>query len=124
MIPTIFAATAAWHGLAAWHFGVTPARTLGRTTSERPVAVLPTELFRFLAGLNLALVVLGLWAAAASEPGARRMAAVVLAVANASQFAQDLRVDRLGLVRGPMFRTIWWGDLLFTVANVAVAVVV
>jgi hypothetical protein len=81
--------------------------------------VIPTELFRFVAGLNLALVVLALGAAVAAEPGTRRLAAVVLAVANASQFAQDVRVARMGLAHGPMFRAILWGDLLFTLANLA-----
>ena len=97
------------------------ARTLARTTAQRPVEVIPTELFRFLAGLNVALVVLAAVAAASSVPQVVQVAGITLAVANASQLAQDLRVARLGLIRGPMFRTILVGDAVFTVANVWVA---
>src|SRR5688572_19662180 len=104
MIPVLLA-TAAWHGLAAWHFGLKPERTLARTTAERPISPAAIELLRFLAGLNLALVVLALGACVTPGP-AQRLAAVVLAVANASQAAIDVRVQRRGLARGPMFRQI------------------
>src|SRR5204862_456106 len=62
----VLAATAMWHLLAAWHFTLYPARTLARTTRERPVQPLATELFRFLGGLNAALVLLGAAAGAGS----------------------------------------------------------
>ncbi|MBX3466563.1 MAG: hypothetical protein KF878_06655 [Planctomycetes bacterium] len=113
MTTAILGLAAVWHGLATWHFGVTPARTLARATSERPVSAIATELFRFLAGLNAALVVL---AAAALFAGheARLLALLTLAAANLSQLVLDLRVRRLGLARGPMFARILVGDALFT----------
>ena len=108
--------TAVWHALAAWHFTLTPERTLARTTRERPVSTLGSELFRFLGGVNAALVVLAV-AAAFGSHDARALAALVLCVANASQLLQDLRVRRLGLAAGPMFTQILIGDALFTLAN-------
>jgi hypothetical protein len=111
----VLLSTALWHALAAWHFVVTPARTLARTTRERPVSALAAELFRFLGGLNLACVVLAV--GAALSPGAQALAAGALATANLTQLLQDLRVRRLGLARGPMFATILAGDALFTLAN-------
>jgi len=108
--------TAAWHGLAAWHFCLYPARTLARTTSERPVNQLATELFRFLGGLNLALVVAAL-ASLALAVAARWPILLGLLVANGSQLAVDLRVQRLSLVHGPFFRQILVGDALFTALN-------
>ncbi|MCO5167376.1 MAG: hypothetical protein M9894_13585 [Planctomycetes bacterium] len=113
MTSVILGLAAVWHGLATWHFGLTPARTLARATSERPVNVIAAELLRFLAGLNLALVVL---AAAALLAGreARLLALLTLAVANLSQLAIDLRVRRLGLARGAFFTRILVGDALFT----------
>ncbi len=114
----VFLSTALWHALAAWHFAVTPARTLARTTSERPVSVLTAELFRFLGGLNLACVVLAV--GAVLFPGAEALTAAVLATANLTQMLQDLRVKRMGLAKGPMFTTILVGDALFTLANAAV----
>jgi hypothetical protein len=108
--------TAVWHALAAWHFTVTPERTLARTTRERPVSTLGSELFRFLGGVNAALVVLAV-AAAFGSADTRALAALVLCVANASQLLQDLRVRRLGLAAGPMFTQILIGDALFTLAN-------
>jgi len=107
--------TALWHALAAWHFAVQPARTLGRTTAERPVSPIAIEILRFLGAINLGFVVLG--ALAAAWPEARSAAFVTLAVANLSQAVVDLRVQRLGLARGPMFRQILVGDVAFTVAN-------
>ena len=121
MIPAILGLTAAWHALAAWHFGITPERTMARTTLDRPVGLIPTELLRFLGGLNAALLVLALLACAL--PDARFVAVITLAVANASQAVQDFRVMRLGHVRGAMFRQILVGDCLFTVANGVAAVV-
>jgi hypothetical protein len=115
----VLVATAGWHALAAWHFGLFPERTLARTTEQRPVQALPSELFRFLAGLNASLVVLAL-AATALGTEARALAALVLCVANATQFVQDLRVQSLRLARGPMFRTILVGDAIFAVVNLVV----
>jgi hypothetical protein len=112
----ILLATAGWHALATWHFGVYPERTLARTTEERPVQVLSSELFRFLAGLNASLVVLAVAAVFLGDE-ARGLAALVLCVANATQFVQDLRVRALKLARGPMFRIILVGDAVFAVAN-------
>jgi len=109
--------TALWHGLAAWHFTLTPTRTLGRTTHDRPVSPIAVELMRFLGAINLGYVALGALAATAF-PEARRAAFVVLAIANMSQALVDVRVQRLGLTRGPMFRQILIGDVLFTIANV------
>lgn len=110
--------TALWHGLAVWHFVGFPARTLGRSTRERPISVIATELFRFLGGLNLALVVLAL-CALALEPAARWPVFVALAVANLSQALQDVRVQRMGLARGRFFQQILVGDFVFTGANLA-----
>ncbi len=119
MTVVILAATAAWHALAAWHFTLFPQRTLARTTEERPVNRNAAEVFRFLGALNVSLVVLGA-AACAMGPEARVLAAGTLAVANASQLAQDLRVWRLGMTRGPFFLQILVGDGLFTVLNLLV----
>lgn len=114
--------TALWHATAAWHFGLYPARTVARTTSERPVNVLTVELFRFLAGLNVAVVVLAV-AAIWMEPSQRWPVFLSLCVANASQFLADVRMRRLRLVHGPMFTQILWGDAFFTLANgVAMAI--
>ena len=108
--------TALWHALATWHFAVTPARTLWRTTHERPISPVAIELFRFLGAMNIGFVVLALLAASLFPEG-RRVACLVLVVANASQALVDLRVQRLGLARGPMFKQIFVGDVVFTVAN-------
>ena len=61
---TVIALTAVWHAHAFWHFTVTPGRTLGRTTRERPISPIAIELFRFLGALNAAFVVLGVLALA------------------------------------------------------------
>lgn len=116
----VLALTALWHAAAAWHFTLFPHRTLGRSTSQRPVNDLAAELFRFLGGLNIALVALG--AIACFVPPARPVAAAVLALANATQFVQDVRVKRLGFARGGFFTQILVGDAIFAVANLAVAV--
>jgi len=108
--------TALWHALATWHFMVTPTRTLGRTTHERPISPVATELFRFLGAMNIGFIVLALLAASAFPEG-RRLAYVVLVVANASQAIVDARVQRLGLARGSMFKQIFLGDVVFTLAN-------
>jgi hypothetical protein len=108
--------TAAWHGLAAWHFTLYPARTLARTTGERPVNQMATELFRFLGGMNLALVVAAL-ASLAIPVAARWPIFLGLLVANGSQLAVDLRVQRRSLAHGPFFRQILFGDALFTLLN-------
>lgn len=121
MAALILALTALWHALAAWHFTVTPHRTLARTTAERPVSPLTAELFRFLGGMNVAAVVLAV--AAVLQADIRTVAALTLAVANGSQLLQDLRVRRLGLARGPFFLQILVGDAVFTAANLAVVVV-
>jgi hypothetical protein len=118
MIVTVFALTAAWHALAAWHFTLFPDRTLRRTTNERPPSVIAVELFRFLGGLNAALAALAILAIVL--PGARVAAALVLAIANGSQALQDLRVRRLGLARGRFFAQILVGDALFALAALAV----
>jgi len=118
MAEAVLGATALWHFLAFWHFTFFPARTLARTTRERPVNVLAAELFRFLGGINLALVVLAVVSLMA-PPGQRWPAFVALAVANLSQWAVDVRVQRPGLVHGPFFRQILAGDVVFTAANVA-----
>lgn len=112
----ILISTALWHATAAWHFGLFPARTVARTTSERPVNVLTVELFRFLAGLNVSIVVLAL-AAVFLDPSQRWAVYLSLCVANASQFLADLRMRRLKLVHGAMFTQILWGDAFFTLAN-------
>jgi hypothetical protein len=116
----VFVATAVWHALAAWHFILYPQRTLKRTTAERPPHALATELLRFLGGLNLALAFLGV--AACFSPGATLLVAVTLAIANASQVAEDVRVHRGGVASGPFLMQIFVGDTVFTLANVAVAV--
>jgi hypothetical protein len=113
----VLLATALWHALATWHFLVTPARTLARTTRERPVSPIAVELFRFLGAMNAAFIVLAVLAASAYPEG-RRLAFVVLAAANLSQALVDVRVQRLGLARGAMFKQIFFGDVVFTVANV------
>lgn len=115
----LLVATAVWHLLAAWHFGVTPERTLARTTDARPVSPIAAEIFRFLAGMNVAVALLAALAIAA--PASRAVAHVVLAVANATQWAGDVRVARLGLARGGMFRQILVGDAIFTVLNAVAA---
>lgn len=112
--------TALWHGLAAWHFGLYPARTIARTTAERPVSPIAVELLRFLGAINLGFVVLAV-VAIAPFAEARRAAFVALAVANLSQAIVDRRVQRLGLARGPMFQQIFVGDVVFTAANAALA---
>lgn len=110
--------TGLWHMLAAWHFTVFPARTLARTTAERPVSRQSTELFRFLGGLNLALAVLA--GASMWQPQAQRWPALLaLAVANLSQYLVDVRVLTQGMVHGPFFKQILWGDALFACANAA-----
>jgi hypothetical protein len=112
--------TALWHALAFWHFTFYPERTLARTTAERPISPIAVELFRFLGALNASLVALPLLALALPD-SARWPIHITLAVANASQALIDLRVQRLGLARGPMFTQILWGDTLFTALNVAAA---
>jgi hypothetical protein len=112
----VLLATAVWHALAAWHFTLFPARTLARATSERPVQPIPTELFRFLGGLNLALVLLAALAAFAGPEG-RRLAFATLALANLSQAIVDARIKRMGLAHGAFFLQIFVGDALFTAAN-------
>ena len=52
----------------------------------------------------------------------RLLVAVTLAIANASQVAEDVRVHRAGLAHGFFFRQIFVGDAVFTVANLAVAI--
>lgn len=117
----VLVATAIWHFLAFWHFTVHPARTLARTTRERPVHAVSVELFRFLGGINAAIVVLAL-ASLATPPQLRWPAFLALAVANLSQLLVDLRVKRLGLAHGGFFLQIIVGDAIFTLANVAAGV--
>lgn len=123
MTPTVvvLALAALWHALAAWHFALFPGRTLARTTRERPVNPIAAELFRFLGGLNLALVGLGVGACFAPRE-AQVLAAACLSLANLTQFVQDLRVRRADLARGPFFLQILVGDGLFTVLCGAAAV--
>jgi len=116
----VLALTALWHALAAWHFTLFPARTLARTTDERPVNVFAAELFRFLGGMNLAFVALAL-AACWLGREAQVLAAGTLALANFTQLVQDARVHRARLARGPFFLQIYVGDALFTALNLAVA---
>lgn len=113
---TVLLFTALWHFLAFWHFTFYPERTLARTTRERFIHTVSAELFRFLGGINAALVVLALASLALSVP-ARWPALLALAVANLSQLVVDVRVKRLGLAHGPFFAQILVGDALFTVAN-------
>lgn len=120
MITTVLLLVAAWHAAGTWHFTVTPARSIARATAERPVNVVATELFRFLGGLNAALVVLALLAA--WDPASRRAALLTLCVANATQLAQDVRVLRLGLARGPFLLQILAGDAAFAVLTGVAAV--
>jgi hypothetical protein len=119
MITAVLALTAVWHALAVWHFTLYPERTIARATSERPVSVVGAELFRFLGGMNAALVVLGAGACFGSMETVG-LAAAVLCVANASQLVQDVRIARSGLASGAFFGQIVAGDALFTVANAAV----
>ena len=114
---TILSLTAIWHLLATWHFLITPARTLGRTTHERPISPVAIELFRFLGAMNVGFVLLAVLAVASVE--VRLVTFIVLAVANLSQALVDLRVQKLGLARGPMFQQILIGDLMFTALNLA-----
>jgi hypothetical protein len=116
----VLASTAVWHALAAWHFAFFPQRTLERTTRERPVSPVACELFRFLGAINVGFVVLAL--AAIARPEARPVAYVALAVANFSQFVVDLRVQRMTLAKGPMFKQILVGDSVFTLLNVGALV--
>ncbi len=111
----ILALTALWHGLAFWHFALFPVRTLARTTHERPVSAVAAELLRFLGALNAGfswLAIAAIW-----RPEARVVAFATLAVANLSQMIVDVRVQRLALAKGAMFRHIMFGDALFTFAN-------
>jgi hypothetical protein len=117
MAIAILAATALWHALATWHFTFFPARTLARSTTERPVSEVAVELFRFLGAINSGFSVLALCAIA--RPEARPVAFLVLALANLSQLVIDARVSRLALAKGPMFKQIFAGDALFTAANLA-----
>lgn len=117
----VLVATAVWHFLAFWHFTFHPARTLARTTRERPVHPVSTELFRFLGGINAAIVVLAL-ASVATPPDHRWPAFLALAVANLSQLLVDLRVRRLGLAQGGFFLQILVGDAIFTVVNAAAGI--
>lgn len=114
----VLALTAVWHLLATWHFTFRPERTLARTTRDRPVSPLAAELFRFLGGLNFALVVLAL-AALALPRAACWPVFVALTAANASQLIVDVRVQRLQLAHGPFFRQILVGDAAFTLLNAA-----
>lgn len=111
----ILALTAVWHLLATWHFLITPARTLGRTTRERPISPIAIELFRFLGAMNVGFVLLAVLAIVLVE--ARLVAFIVLAVANLSQALVDIRVQKLRLAHGPMFQQILIGDLTFLVLN-------
>ncbi len=121
MTSAVLVFTAIWHLLAFWHFTFHPERTLARTTRERPVNVLATELFRFLGGMNLALVVLALASLALSDAH-RWPVFLALAIANSSQFAVDLRVRRLALAQGAFFAQILVGDALFTGLNAGAGV--
>jgi hypothetical protein len=112
----VLALTALWHLGAVWHFAVTPARTIARSTSERPVNLIATELFRFLGAMNAAFVVL---AVAAIWLDGRALAHLTLAAANLSQLVIDVRVHRKRLAHGPMFMQIYVGDALFTALNAA-----
>lgn len=117
MTTGILIATALWHFAAVLDSLFYPARTLARSTSERPVNRIAVELFRFLGGINVAFTVLALATLRLNGP-ARGPALLALSVANASQFLVDLRVKRLGLVHGTMFHQILvGGDGVFTVLN-------
>ena len=119
MITAVLALTAIWHLLAVWHFTFHPGRTNARATRARPVSVVGAELFRFLGGMNAALVVLAAGACFGSTDTVA-LAAATLCVANASQLAQDVRIARSGLASGVFFAQIVVGDAVFTVANAAV----
>lgn len=119
MITAILALTAAWHALAVWHFTFYPERTIARATRERPVSEVGAELFRFLGGMNAALVVLAAGACFGTTETVA-LAAGALCVANASQLVQDVRIARSGLASGVFFAQIVVGDAVFTVANAAV----
>ncbi len=82
------------------------------------MSVLGAELFRFLGGINFALVVLAL-ASLRSLPSSRAPVFLALTVANLSQLLVDLRVRRLQLAHGGFFRQILVGDALFTALNAA-----
>lgn len=121
MNTTVLALTAVWHALAVWHFTLYAERSLARATRERPVNVLGAELFRFLGGINAALVLLAIGACFAG-PEARALAATALCAANLSQLVQDVRVQRLGLASGAFFQQILVGDAVFAVANAIIAI--
>jgi len=117
----VLALTGVWHGLAAWHFGLYPERTLARSTDERPPHKLAAEVFRFLAGMNLAAAALAF--GACFVPAAVPLAAASLSLANLTQYLGDRRVHRLGLARGPFFLQIYVGDAVFFVLNALVVAV-
>ena len=122
MLTTIvLALSALWHFLAFWHFALYPERTLARSTKERPVSRISAELFRFLGGMNVGMVVLALAAIALPEEH-RWPAFVALMAGNLSQLVIDLRVKRLGLAHGGFFRQVTIGDAFFTLANASAVV--
>jgi hypothetical protein len=116
----ILAATALWHAAGAWHFLFYPERTLRRTTDERPANRNAVELFRFLGGLNAALVPFALLTMLLPD-SLLWIALVGFSLVNFSQFALDLRLARLKLARGALFKSITWGDGLFFAANAIAA---
>jgi hypothetical protein len=121
LIPrAILVTTSLWHAAAAWHFTFFPQRTLARTTQERPVNRIATELFRFLGSLNAAIALFALLLT--TLPASSIWIALTgMALANLSQFAVDWRVSRLGLVQGPMFKMIFWGDGIVFALNLMAA---
>jgi hypothetical protein len=116
----VLGSTAVWHGLAAWHFTLFPERTLRRTTLERPPNAFAAELFRFLGALNFALAAFALLLIFAPANSVW-MALAGFSALNLSQFAVDLRVQRLKMAHGPMFKTILAGDGAFFALNAVAA---
>jgi len=109
--------TATWHALAAYHFTCHPHRTLQRVLTDKSLVNASfVEMLRFLGGLNVCLAVLPLLAL--RWPRSRLWPVYFcLFLANLSQFLQDLRVHRLKLVKGKMFRQIMLGDAIFSLLN-------
>jgi hypothetical protein len=112
----VFAATAVWHLLAAYHFILFPARTLARISRERPVSGVAQEAVRFLGAINVAFFVLGVGACWLSSD-AYWLVSLVLMCANASQAIVDVYAKRAGIASGAFFQQILICDVLFSLLN-------
>ena len=52
----VLVVTALWHALATYHFLFFAGRTIRRTTRERPVSPIATEILRFLGAINTVIL--------------------------------------------------------------------